>query len=257
MIRTGVDIIENARVARALDRFGARFLNRIFTPSEQEQASGRIQALAARFAAKEAVSKMLGTGIGPVRWLDMEILDGFMGAPRLVLHGSAKRWARWAGLREWSVSMSHIKSHSVAMATGWGHSLEERDMDVSIGATQEKTITVTPEKTAQHVGSGDLSVFATPEMVWLLESTCSALIAPHLDPGESSVGVRVDVRHLAPTPVGMQVTATATLTDISGNLMHFHIVLHDEQERIGEADHVRAVIAVDRFLDRVAAKKAS
>lgn len=257
MIRTGVDIIENDRIARALDRFGARFLDRIYTPAEQEQAAGRVQVLAARFAAKEAVSKMLGTGIGPVSWVEMEILDGLMGAPRLILHGRAKRWAAWAGLREWSVSMSHIKTHSVAMAAGWGVSFGERVMTLEVGATLEKTITVTPEKSARHVGSGDLRVFATPEMVWLLESICTELVAQHLPEGESSVGVRVDVRHLAPTPVGMRVTAKAELTGINGNLLTFHVVLHDEQEKIGEADHIRAVIDVARFLERVEKKRAT
>jgi len=121
MIRTGIDIIENERIARALDRFGARFLNRIYTPAEQQQVGLNIKALAARFAAKEAVSKMLGTGIGPVSWRDMEILDGAMGAPELRLHGRARCWAEAVGLQDWSVSMSHIDAYSVAMAAGTGN----------------------------------------------------------------------------------------------------------------------------------------
>lgn len=255
MIRTGVDIVENDRIARALDRYGARFLRRIYTPTEQAQADGRVQALAARFAAKEAVSKMLGTGIGPVSWVEMEILDGLMGAPELVLYGRAQRWADLLGLRDWSVSMSHIKTHSVAVAAGWGETFGERDMDLEIGAVLEKTITVTEDRTAQHVGSGDLRVFATPEMVWLLESTCSALIAPYLQEGDSSVGVRVDVRHLAPTPMGMQITAISELTGINGNLLTFHVVLRDDKEKVGEAEHTRAVIDEARFLKRIAAKQ--
>lgn len=120
MIRTGIDIIENERIERALERFGARFVNRIYTPAEQQQVGTNIKAMAARFAAKEAVSKMLGTGIGPVSWVEMEILDGRMGAPELRLHGRARQWAARIGLDEWSVSMSHIDAYSVAMAAGMG-----------------------------------------------------------------------------------------------------------------------------------------
>lgn len=127
MIQSGIDIIENHRITRAMERFGMRFLNRIYTPLEQMQAGGRVQALAARFAAKEAVSKMLGTGIGPVSWLEMEILDGHMGAPILKLHGRARTRADRMGLESWTVSMSHIEAYSVAVAAGIGNPPGEED----------------------------------------------------------------------------------------------------------------------------------
>ncbi|MBN2556615.1 MAG: thioesterase family protein [Anaerolineales bacterium] len=128
-------------------------------------------------------------------------------------------------------------------------------MKLKTGLSIEKTITVKPEQTAFHVGSGDLRVFATPEMVWLLESVCTELLADCLDEGETSVGVVVNVRHLAPTPVGMKVTVRAELTKIESNQISFQVALHDELEKIGEADHVRAVIDSDRFLKRIESKR--
>jgi len=128
-------------------------------------------------------------------------------------------------------------------------------MNLKTGLSIEKTITVKPEQTAFHVGSGDLRVFATPEMVWLLESVCTELLADYLDEGETSVGVVVNVRHLAPTPIGMQVTVSAELTKIDGNQISFRVSLHDELEKIGEAEHTRAVINADRFLKRVESKR--
>lgn len=130
-------------------------------------------------------------------------------------------------------------------------------MTLKPGMQVEKTITVTPDRTARHVGSGDLRVFATPEMVWLLESVCTEFVAQHLPEGETSVGVVVNVRHLAPTPVGMKVTVRAELTGIDGKLLTFQVVLHDEHEKIGEAEHTRAVINAERFLNRVEKKQAA
>jgi len=130
-------------------------------------------------------------------------------------------------------------------------------MALEVGMNVEKTITVTLNRTARHVGSGDLRVFATPEMVWLLESVCTEFMAAHMPEGETTVGVMVHIRHLAPTPVGMKVTVRAELTEIKGRLFTFHVVLHDEQEKIGEAEHTRAAINTERFLKRVEEKQAA
>lgn len=114
ILRTGVDLIENSRVEEAINRHGARFLNRIFTEAEQRESGGRISSLAARFAAKEAVAKALGCGIGDVGWLDIEIRSDENKAPYLVLHGEGKRSAEELGLATWSVSLSHIESQAIA-----------------------------------------------------------------------------------------------------------------------------------------------
>lgn len=115
ILRTGIDILEIERLRESLERYGPRFMERIFTPAERDEYSGNIQSLAARFAAKEAVSKALGTGIGQVGWQDVEILRDPSGAPLMTLHGEARRLAEEMGLKTWSLSLSHTHEHAVAM----------------------------------------------------------------------------------------------------------------------------------------------
>ena len=121
MLRTGVDVIEVDRIARAINRHGDRFFRRFFTDRELAYCGGRIGALAARFAAKEAASKALGTGIGDVRWVDIEVVNGKRGEPKLVFHGAARVLADQLGLEEWTVSLSHTREHAVALviARNW------------------------------------------------------------------------------------------------------------------------------------------
>jgi holo-[acyl-carrier protein] synthase len=95
-------------------RHGRRYLERIYTPAELRQCGGRAESLAGRFAAKEAVAKALGCGIGDVTWKEMEILGDEQNAPMLILHGGAEQKAKELGLVNFSVSISHSQSHSVA-----------------------------------------------------------------------------------------------------------------------------------------------
>ncbi len=120
MIKTGIDIIEIHRIQAAVDRHGDRFLRRVFTDLEVLECRGRADALAVRFAAKEAASKALGTGIGPIRWRDIETLHKWSGEPYLVLHGSAEKIARQAGLSAWSVSLSHSNENAIAVVVAYG-----------------------------------------------------------------------------------------------------------------------------------------
>jgi holo-[acyl-carrier protein] synthase len=115
MLRTGIDLIEIARVETVWQRYGERFLNRIFTSQEQADARGQVASLAARFAAKEAAAKALGCGIGPVGWLDIEIIHDAARRPEIILHGAALERAQALRLREWSVSLSHAKDHAIAL----------------------------------------------------------------------------------------------------------------------------------------------
>jgi holo-[acyl-carrier protein] synthase len=115
MLRTGVDMIEVNRVARAINRHGDRFFRRFYTDRELAYCGGHIGALAARFAAKEAVAKALGTGIGDVRWVDIEIVNGSRGEPDLVLHDAALILADELGLETWSISLSHTREHAIAL----------------------------------------------------------------------------------------------------------------------------------------------
>jgi predicted thioesterase len=122
------------------------------------------------------------------------------------------------------------------------------------GAVWEQTWTVTDERTARHIGSGSEQVFATPAMVALIERTCVDLMAPHLAPGQSSVGIAISVRHLAPTPLGKMVRARAVVTAVEGPTVSFSAEVFDEVEKVGEGEHKRAIVDVERFLRRVRAK---
>jgi len=120
MLRTGVDIIEIARLKRSIERHGEHFLQRIYTPAEIERYRGKPQSLAARWAAKEAVAKALGTGIGEVAWTDIEVLEDNLRAPVLRLSGRAETLARELGLTEWAISLSHTDELAIAFVVATG-----------------------------------------------------------------------------------------------------------------------------------------
>jgi len=115
LLRTGVDLIEISRIEEVVSRHGKHYLERIYTPAELEQCGKRAESLAGRFAAKEAVAKALGSGIGDVSWKEIEVLGDEQNAPVLTLHGAAEKMAKEIGLTTWSVSISHSQSHSVAL----------------------------------------------------------------------------------------------------------------------------------------------
>jgi len=119
-LATGVDLIEIARIEEVVSRHGKHYLERIYTPAELEQCGRRAESLAGRFAAKEAVAKALGSGIGDVSWKEIEVLGDEQNAPVLTLHGSARQKAKERGLETWSVSISHSQSHSVAFVVAIG-----------------------------------------------------------------------------------------------------------------------------------------
>jgi holo-[acyl-carrier protein] synthase len=118
-LSTGVDIIELDRIQRALERYGDRFLARIYTPEEIARYGKRLPELAARFAAKEAVSKALGVGINHmsahgIGWRDVEVLPDPLGKPEVHLTGRARQLAQEQGLRQWAISLSHGRDYAVA-----------------------------------------------------------------------------------------------------------------------------------------------
>ncbi len=115
MLSVGVDIIEIERVASALERWGERFLRHVYTPDEVAFCRGRVSELAARFAAKEAISKALGTGMLGVCWPEMEVLPDPLGKPLVRLHGRAAARAENLGLSQFAISLSHSKEYAVAM----------------------------------------------------------------------------------------------------------------------------------------------
>lgn len=123
ILRTGVDLIEIERIESVLERHGERFLNRVYTQRERDLFGGNAEEIAARFAAKEAVSKALGTGIGPVFWREIETLRDRAGAPTLHLHGQARQIADQLGLTNWSISLSHSNEHAIAFVVAAGTGL--------------------------------------------------------------------------------------------------------------------------------------
>ncbi len=114
----GVDIIEISRIEKTLERWGQRFLERIFTEAEIGLTRGKPSSLASRFAAKEAVMKTLGTGVNGVSWREIEILSDRRGKPLICLCGKAYKRAEELGLRHLSVSLSDSREYAVAFVIG-------------------------------------------------------------------------------------------------------------------------------------------
>lgn len=110
----GIDMIETDRVARVLEKHPERFLRRVFTPAEVAFCRGRVPELAARFAAKEATMKALGTGARSVAWRDIEVLPDRRGKPLVYLYGGARRRAETIGLEAIDVSLTHLESFAMA-----------------------------------------------------------------------------------------------------------------------------------------------
>lgn len=129
------------------------------------------------------------------------------------------------------------------------------EQQIPIGLTGEARVVVGDELTARHMGSGAVKVFATPEMVRLMERAAVNVLASLLAPGQQSVGTMVNVRHLAATPVGATVVATAELIGIEGRRLTFRVTATDGVETIGEGFHERALIDLERFEQKAAAKR--
>ena len=118
MLVHGIDIVETARIGKALDLWGERFIRRIYTAGEIEYCQGHVPALAARFAAKEAVMKALGTGNVGISWHDIEILPDQHGAPLIHLSGGAQLRARELGINGLTIALSHSRDYAIASAIG-------------------------------------------------------------------------------------------------------------------------------------------
>lgn len=128
------------------------------------------------------------------------------------------------------------------------------DFTLSPGLKAEVRRKVTPEITARHLGSGNVEVLATPAMIALMEQAAVQAVDPLLPPGYKTVGVAVDVKHMAPTPVGMEVRAIAELVEVDGRKLLFKVEAYDEKEKVGEGFHRRVVIDVEQFALKVSSK---
>ena len=128
---------------------------------------------------------------------------------------------------------------------------------LEVGITGSLERTVRDEDTASTIGSGSLAVLATPVMIAAAEQACADLVQPLLDEGMSTVGTRLDIRHLAPTPVGMKYRVDCELSAVNGRVLSFNVEINDEKERVGEGTHERVIINEERFLKKALGKKAA
>jgi predicted thioesterase len=128
-------------------------------------------------------------------------------------------------------------------------------IDIPIGATASESVIVTRELTVAHFAPHMPEVYGTPLMIYLMEFASARAVAPYLPPGWVSVGTEVNVRHLAATPIGFTVTATAEVTAVNGRFVSFAVRAHDGVELIGEGTHARALVESARFNARVAGKR--
>lgn len=122
------------------------------------------------------------------------------------------------------------------------------------GMTNELTIKTGPENSARTFFEHLPDVLATPILSGFMEKVCAELVKRHLERGEQSVGTAMDIKHLAPTPLGMKVTIKAELTKIMGKQLLFRLEAYDEMEKIANATHYRYIIDVEKFSQRVAQK---
>jgi predicted thioesterase len=127
-------------------------------------------------------------------------------------------------------------------------------LDIAPGMRGTATLVVAPEHTAPRVGSGRIAVLATPVMINVIEAAALAACEHLLPAGHQSLGIHLDVRHIAATPVGMRVTAEAEVVKVDGRTIHFRVAVHDEKELIGDGLHERVVVNVERFDARVQRK---
>mgnify|MGYP001040327928 CR=1 FL=1 len=123
-----------------------------------------------------------------------------------------------------------------------------------VGVSAERSLVVGLDDTASHWGSGRVPVFATPYLIAQMECAAADIVEPVLPEGYQTVGSLVNVRHLAATPVGRRVRARATLTAIEGRKLTYHVEAYDEAGLIGEGEHERYIVHVERFLAKAATR---
>jgi Predicted thioesterase len=128
------------------------------------------------------------------------------------------------------------------------------DFGLKVGRTGEARTMVTEENTALKFGSGAIKVYATPAMIGLMEKASINCVDSSLPQGFASVGTKVEVKHLAATPVGMEVVAEAELIEEDGPKLKFRITAYDGKEKIGEGTHNRYIIKLDEFLKKAESK---
>lgn len=128
--------------------------------------------------------------------------------------------------------------------------MNEMEFNLKVGMKAEVEITVEMKDTALAFGSGGVKVLGTPVMIGLMENASLKAVDPHLPEGFATVGVDLDVKHMAATPIGMKAHATAELIKIEGKKLLFKVEAFDELEKVGEGLHGRYIIELDKFIPR-------
>lgn len=126
--------------------------------------------------------------------------------------------------------------------------------ELKVGLKGEASVEVVFENTAAAVGSGALEVFGTPSMIALMEKAALQSVQPYLDEGQGTVGLHLDIQHLAATPIGMTVRAESELEKVEGRMLFFQVRAYAGDELIGEGKHQRCIVFNDRFLAKAMAK---
>jgi fluoroacetyl-CoA thioesterase len=125
------------------------------------------------------------------------------------------------------------------------------DFNLQLGLSGEATETVTENNTARKYGSGNIDVYATPAMIGLMENAALKGVDPILPEGWSTVGIEINVKHMAATPVGFTVRAKSELIEVDGRRLVFKVEAYDESEKIGEGMHQRFIVQLDKFLSKM------
>lgn len=127
--------------------------------------------------------------------------------------------------------------------------------DISIGMIGEKKEKVSDDNTAIKYGSGNVSVYATPAMIGLMEGACINAVDSYLEEGMSTVGTDLKIKHTAATPVGMTVRAVAEVTEVDDRRLVFTVKAFDDKEQIGIGTHERHIINLQKFIEKAEAKR--
>ena len=127
-------------------------------------------------------------------------------------------------------------------------------MEITVGMKAEVTTLVEREDTAKEVGSGSLLVYATPCMVALMEGAACEALGDALGEDKTTVGIELNIQHLSATPVGLEVRAEAEVTAVEGKIITFQLTAYDEAGEIGKGTHKRAIVPVQKFLDKAYSK---
>ncbi len=128
---------------------------------------------------------------------------------------------------------------------------------MKIGMTNKETMKVTDVLSAKNIGSGSLNVLATPAMCALMERASMNLAAPYLESGQTTVGTSLNIKHMSATPIGMDITAVSTLTEIDGRRLVFEVSAYDAAGKIGEGTHERFIVNAEKFMNKTNSKSKS